>query len=177
MFEKGVVMLQLSHINKIHIIGAVGSGKTTLARRICDMKHIPHIELDNVVWRRAETGDIRRLEGERDAYLQSLIMKEYWVTEGAHYQQWITPALEQADVIIFIDPPYSTRIYRVIKRWIFQCLKIEKANYKPSFSMLVKMIKWTNSHEAQGRKGIKEILIQYEKKVVIVKSAKRIAIE
>ena len=33
------------------------------------------------MWIRSETGDIRRVEVERDAYLQSLMTKENWVIE------------------------------------------------------------------------------------------------
>lgn len=161
-------MMQLSTVNKIHIIGAVGSGKTTLAKKLCERKNIPHIELDNVVWIRSEAGDIRRVEAERDDYLQSLMMKESWVIEGAHYQSWVTPALEKADVIIFLDPSYSVRLYRVIKRWIFQCFKIEKSHYKPSFSMLVSMIRWTHLHEKKNRKVITELVQKYERKAIII---------
>ncbi|WP_440338356.1 shikimate kinase [Lysinibacillus sphaericus] len=35
--------------SKIHIIGSVGSGKTTLAKELSAKLNIPYYELDNVV--------------------------------------------------------------------------------------------------------------------------------
>ena len=59
---------------KIHIIGSVGSGKTTLARQMSKKLNIPYYELDNVVWKRQKGHkDIRRSEQERECYLDTLI--------------------------------------------------------------------------------------------------------
>ncbi|MCG8639103.1 MAG: hypothetical protein MI862_05180 [Desulfobacterales bacterium] len=51
---------------KIWIIGAVGSGKSTLAKRLSEYMHIDCYELDNLVYIRKPTGDIRRSDKERD---------------------------------------------------------------------------------------------------------------
>ncbi|GGG18394.1 hypothetical protein GCM10007425_11070 [Lysinibacillus alkalisoli] len=45
---------------KIHIMGAIGSGKTTLAKRLHEQLNIPYFELDNIVWERLDSDDIRR---------------------------------------------------------------------------------------------------------------------
>ncbi len=51
---------------KIHIIGSVGSGKTTLARKLSKTLQIPYYELDNVAWIRKESGgDIPRTDEEK----------------------------------------------------------------------------------------------------------------
>lgn len=52
---------------KIHIIGSVGSGKTTLARKLSKTLQIPYYELDNVAWMRKESGDILRTDEEKGA--------------------------------------------------------------------------------------------------------------
>lgn len=61
---------------KIHIISSVGSGKTTLAKKLSLMLNIPFYELDNVVWIRHKSGDIRRTEKEREEYLNTIIQSE-----------------------------------------------------------------------------------------------------
>ncbi len=63
---------------KVHIIGSVGSGKTTLAKELSTKLEIPYYELDNVVWMRKENGDSRRTEEEREKLLHRI--------EKAHYQ-------------------------------------------------------------------------------------------
>lgn len=44
---------------KIYIIGSVGSGKTTLARKVARKLQVPHFETDNFVWKRNSLEDIR----------------------------------------------------------------------------------------------------------------------
>jgi adenylate kinase family enzyme len=70
---------------KIHVIGSVGSGKTTLARKLSAQLAVPHYELDNVVWERRPHGDRRRTEKERDALLQEIIASDSWIIEGVHH--------------------------------------------------------------------------------------------
>jgi shikimate kinase len=43
-----VVLWIATYLKKIHIIGSVGSGKTTLARTLSSHLNIPFYELDNV---------------------------------------------------------------------------------------------------------------------------------
>ena len=71
---------------RIHIIGSVGSGKTTLAKELSHHFQTPHYELDNVVWERLGTEDRRRTEDERDKILFEIVKKECWVIEGVHHK-------------------------------------------------------------------------------------------
>ncbi|WP_397538250.1 AAA family ATPase [Rummeliibacillus pycnus] len=157
---------------KIHIIGPVGSGKTTLAKKLALLNQCDYFELDNIVWIRSEDGDIRRTENDRDLLLQQIINNKKWVIEGAHYQPWTAPSLESADCIIYLEPSYFTRIYRVNKRFIKQLLKIEQANYKPTFQMLRKMFEWSDFHEQKGKYLIQEMLDTYQEKVILIQSNK-----
>jgi adenylate kinase family enzyme len=59
--------------NRIHIIGSVGSGKTTLAKTISKKYNIKYYELDNVVWERHKSGDIRRTDEDRDKSLDLIV--------------------------------------------------------------------------------------------------------
>ncbi|GAY77589.1 hypothetical protein NBRC111894_3143 [Sporolactobacillus inulinus] len=87
--------------DRIHIIGSVGSGKTTLARRLSKNYNIPYYELDNVVWKRTSSGDLRRSDEERDHYLEQIVRSKRWIIEGAHAHHWVNKSFEAADLIIF----------------------------------------------------------------------------
>lgn len=158
---------------KIHIIGSVGSGKTTLARSLSKRFNLPHYELDNVVWQRSDMGDIRRNEKERDEYFQSIIKADSWIIEGVHYE-WVEESFKNADMIIFLDISYGKRKYRITKRFIKQKLGLEKANYAPSIKMFRKMFLWNRYFEEKSREEILAILNGYKNKLCIVKDTEEL---
>lgn len=131
----------MSHVRprKIHIIGSVASGKTTLAKKLSHRFNIPYHELDNVVWMRSEHGDIRRAAEARDQCLQELVRQDAWIIEGAHHKEWILPSLKEADLIILLDTAYSKRIFRITKRFLKQKIGLEKAHYQPSLKIFRQM--------------------------------------
>ena len=155
-------------VKKIHIIGSVGSGKSTLAKKLSKDCNIPHYELDNVVWKRFQTGDIRRSEKERDAFLRNIINSGAWINEGVHYQ-WVTESFVNAELIIFLDTRFSKRTYRIIKRYFFQQLGLEKSNYKSSFSMFLRMFRWNRYFEKVSKREIMQLLKEFDDKVIIIR--------
>jgi adenylate kinase family enzyme len=138
-------------LKKIHIIGSVGSGKTTLAKELSSKLDIPYYELDNVVWIRNESGDIRRTEQERVDYLNRILRTESWIIEGVHNEDWVSHCFHSADLIVFLDTKYSIRTYRIIKRFLKQKLRLEKSNYKPTLAIFFKMFKWNRYFEEVGK--------------------------
>ncbi|KHE71766.1 DNA topology modulation protein FlaR [Halobacillus sp. BBL2006] len=158
-------------ITKIHIIGSVGSGKTTLAKSLSSQLGLPYYELDNVAWRREPSGDIRRTEKERNDYLKQIIDNEAWIVEGVHHT-WVNQSLEESDTILFLNPSYLKRLKRINMRFIRQKLGMEKANYRPDLLMLKKMYKWNAAFEKTGRIEIDALLSLYKEKVVELKDNK-----
>jgi len=154
---------------KIHIIGSVGSGKTTLAKNLSMKLKIPHHELDNVVWKRNHPSDIKRTDEERDQILSTIIQSDAWILEGAHYNEWVFPSFNNADVIIFLDTSYSKRIYRIVRRFILQLLRIEKSNYKPSFKIFRNMFIWNDNFERRIKPKLLEKLKLYYSKSITLK--------
>ncbi|SFD54215.1 Adenylate kinase [Bacillus sp. OV194] len=155
--------------SKIHIIGSVGSGKTTLARTLSSRLNVPYIELDNVVWKRNKPEDIRRSDEERDQYLNEIISSDKWIVEGVHHT-WVNPSFQNADVIILLDTDYSKRTIRIIKRFVYQKLKIEKANYRPTLKIFRNMFIWNSNFEKESKPKILKLLNQYDHKLIILKN-------
>ncbi|MET3193465.1 AAA family ATPase [Bacillus sp. OAE603] len=158
---------------RIHIIGSVGSGKTTLAKNISNILSISYYELDNIVWKRTSNGDIRNSMDDRDAIFQNIIGQDYWIVEGVHYE-WVKKSFELADMILLLDVSKKKRKYRILKRFILQRLNIEKANYKPTLKMLRKMYKWNHNFELLYKPDILNMLKQYNHKVYLLKDNKDI---
>ncbi|MCU9614749.1 DNA topology modulation protein FlaR [Caldibacillus lycopersici] len=159
----------MNNPTKIRIIGSVGSGKTTLAKKLSAKWKIPYYELDNVVWRRESTGDIRRTEEERNQFLAGITNSNAWIIEGVHNEEWTNDTFEKADLIIFLDTPYYIRTYRIIKRFIKQKLRIEKSHYEPTWQIFFKMFKWNRYFEEVGKRNVLKILDSYNTHSVIYK--------
>lgn len=155
---------------KIHIIGSVGSGKTTLAKSLSARYNLPHHELDNVVWQRLDTGDIRRSEKERDEYLKSIVKTDSWIIEGVHYE-WVAESFENAEMIIFLDVSYRKRKYRIIRRFILQKLGLERTNYAPTLKIFRKMFVWNKFFEEKSRQEVMAILGNHQNKLFIVRDS------
>ncbi|WP_368072795.1 AAA family ATPase [Bacillus sp. FJAT-27225] len=84
---------------KIHIIGLVGSGKTTLAKKLSQQLNIPHYELDNVVRERNPAGDRRREEQEVLALMGDIQCGKSWIVEGVHNEDWVSGALNKLSLL------------------------------------------------------------------------------
>lgn len=159
---------------KIHIIGSVGSGKTTLAKELSSRFDIPYYEIDNIVWKRDRNGDIRRTDEEREAVLNQIIQSESWIIEGVHNEDWVKDSFHYADVILFLDIPYSMRTYRIIKRYLKQRLHLESANYKPTFSIFLKMFKRNRHFEEVGKVNFFKKYGIYKDKVVVIQNKQQL---
>ncbi|PAF35799.1 DNA topology modulation protein FlaR [Terribacillus saccharophilus] len=155
---------------KIHIIGSVGSGKTTLAKEMSKLIGATHFELDNVVWKRSPAGDTRRSDREKREILKDIIVSDTWIIEGTHTDDWIEDSLVNADLIILLDPAYKIRNIRIIKRFMFQKLKIEIANYTPSLRIFLRMFKWNRYFEHTAKPFIFDRFSAYGHKMIIVEN-------
>ncbi len=159
---------------KVHIIGSVGSGKTTFARRLSSKLNVPYYELDNVVWKRSKNGDERNNPENRDVILNNIVGTDEWIVEGVHSAEWVSQSFQNAEVIILLDISFSIRKYRIIKMFILQRLGLEKANYKPTFKILLMMFRYNSYFENEDKSKILKQLDIYKDKLIILSTKKEI---
>jgi adenylate kinase family enzyme len=101
---------------RLVIIGAAGSGKTTLAKQLSAKLNLPHFELDDLAWNPGwemvdDTEFSRRIE------LLINVNPKQWVICGnyAQFQHLFWP---QADTFVWLDPPLWLSVWRTLKRGI-----------------------------------------------------------
>ncbi|MBC1997268.1 AAA family ATPase [Listeria marthii] len=153
---------------KIRIIGSVGSGKTTLAKKLSEWQKIDYFETDRIVWKREET-EVRRTDSEKADVLTTILQNENWIIEGVHLEDWATESITQADAIIFLDLPKKQIRSQLIKRQIKQLLRLEAAHYPIRLTMLKKMFYWDELFEKRTKPLITEQIAQNPEKWLIIK--------
>jgi adenylate kinase family enzyme len=99
---------------RIYIIGTGRSGKSFLAEQMSKNTGIRHYDLDDIVF--IEVGKKERSVEQRRGELKRIILLNSWIIEGVFTEDWVIPALEQADKIIYIETPALTKLLRFFKK-------------------------------------------------------------
>jgi adenylate kinase family enzyme len=160
---------------KIYIVGAVSSGKTTLARKLSQKLNIQYQSLDEVVHipdKSNPWGNRKRQLEERDSIFYSIIQQSIWIIEDTGRPCFIE-GLKVSDTIVLLEVPTRIRNYRIIKRWLKQRLGIEKCIYNPSINMLKCMLQWSKDYDL-GIDKLKERISPYQEKVIVIKNDREI---
>jgi len=126
-------------LNKIYIIGPVGSGKTTLSKKLSKKYNIKCYELDNIV----HDKNNKRSNEEIIKLFNNIISKDKWIIEDVGRKIFIE-GIKQADIIYYININKLTLIIRIIKRWLKQVFHIEKSEFNQNIFTLFKYFKWLN---------------------------------
>ena len=158
---------------KTFITGTVGTGKSTLARRISKELTIPCHHLDQVIYildPTTDTGNRKRTDAERDEMINDILAQPAWVAEDAG-RAIFEPLWQQADIILLLEPPIPIRNFRIFSRWVKQRLGLEKCGYSPGFWMLRNMYKWSANYDT-GKDGLKERLAPYWGKVCVMRGGR-----
>lgn len=154
---------------KIHIIGSVGSGKTTFARNLSSELGIPFHEIDNCVWDRSGKEDVRFPEKERDRQFREIIHQEEWIVEGAQHL-WTKEGFQKAELIVLLDPNLWVRNYRILRRFVRQKIGLEQLNYKQTFPHLIKLYRYNYLFEKVTKDELDEDFKPYPNKLVIIRN-------
>jgi adenylate kinase family enzyme len=123
--------------HRIHIVGAAGSGKTTLARQLASRIGAPVFDLDAVGYEKG-AGAARPLHL-RLADVQAIADGPAWITEGV-FLWWIEPLLAAAEKIVWLDLPWPVAIWRIVLR--HARLSWRGANPHAGLGNLYRFVRW-----------------------------------
>lgn len=101
-------------MKRVLVIGAGGSGKTTVARRLAQRTGLPLFHLDALYWR---SGWQPTPPDDWRAKVLALIGREAWIIDG-NYGGTLDARLEACDTVVFLDLPRLVCLWRVLKRQV-----------------------------------------------------------
>lgn len=104
-------------VQRVHVVGGPGSGKTTLALRLGERLGVPVHHLDDLHRVGGANGRLRPAQ-ERDRLVERVMEEPAWVTEGVHLG-WTDPFIEAADLVVWLDTvSWGSATRRVLRRFV-----------------------------------------------------------
>lgn len=161
--------MNIRDCKRILIVGDSGRGKSTLAKRLSEELGIKHIELDDIFWEKKFT--VKRSKEVMHSMVQDVLDSNYeWVIEGST-RSMVSMCMEGADCIIhlrfrFLLEQWFVVIRRGIKRGesLRENLYLCKHLFDKRFGL----------GNSKGKKSVKEIVSEYDDKVIELFSYKEI---
>jgi adenylate kinase family enzyme len=103
---------RLQQHRRISIVGTIGSGKTTFARKTSRLLNAPHIELDALHWEPNWTEAPDDLFRER---VKQSLQGDSWIVDG-NYHEVRDIVWGHADTVVWLDYPFRTIVARLTRR-------------------------------------------------------------
>lgn len=153
----------MSKYKRVAIIGAPGSGKTTLAIWLKDVYNLPVVFLDTFYqlpnW-------VMRDPKERDKMILEETKKEEWIIDGT-FIDTLEERVKVADLIIFLDFSTMVQLKGIFKRFFSNLGKDKvdmpgcKERLNPSF------ITYVATYNKKRRQYLIDILEKYDKSKIL----------
>jgi len=104
----------ISEASRINVVGTSGSGKSTFAQQLADIKGCTYIEMDRLFWKPNWE------ESTDEEYLPKIdqaTSKDRWILDGS-YSRTRSITWPRTQVVIFLDLPFLQTLFRVTRRAI-----------------------------------------------------------
>lgn len=148
---------------RISVVGTLGSGKTTFARKISKILNVAHVELDALHW------EPNWVEASNEVFRERVrrsLQGETWVVDG-NYHQIRDIVWSRANTVTWLDYSFSTIMGRLAKRTVRRILTREKlwnGNQEHFRNLLTKdsVFLWAIKTYRRRRRQYPELLAQPE---------------
>jgi adenylate kinase family enzyme len=110
-------------MNRVLVVGAGGSGKSTIARYVGDLLRAPVTDLDSLFWEPAwRPATLNRFRSR----VAAVTRPERWVVAGNYSTKAGDLLWERADTLVWLDLPRMLTFSRLLRRTLAQALRREE---------------------------------------------------
>jgi adenylate kinase family enzyme len=102
-------------VKRILIFGNSGSGKSTIAKKLCEAKGLAHLDLDTLAWQHTVPPQRKPLDESLISIQNFIDVNQGWVVEGC-YADLLEQLLPFCDEIVFMNLPIAACIANAIQR-------------------------------------------------------------
>ena len=107
-------------MRRVNVFGSSGSGKTTVAQALARRLGVQFVEIDHLYWSvypnwREPTNDELRVR------VEEATRGDSWVVDGS-YTRVRDIVWSRADTVVWLDPPFLQRLWRVLARTLRRSL-------------------------------------------------------
>jgi adenylate kinase family enzyme len=154
-------------LRKVVIFGNSSSGKTSLARKICGVDNLCHLDLDSIAWRHGSSPVRKPIEEARREIEEFIKANECWVIEGC-YSDLLEIVIPEAGEMIFMKLPVEACIANAKNRpWEPHKYKSKKAQ-DANLSMLIHWIsQYTDRRDCFSKASHEALFASYQGKKTI----------
>lgn len=104
-------------MRRVLIIGPCGAGKSTLSAQLGQKLNLPVFHMDKLNW---NPGWVESSKDEIRERLSGIVATERWLIDG-NYGGTLTPRLERADTVVYLDFPIRLCVSRLLRRiWTYR---------------------------------------------------------
>jgi len=157
-------------INKIHICGNYGSGKSSLAKNFSDYLDIPYHSLDDIKYR-TKYYDLRPVD-ERITRIEEICNQQRWITEGT-WSDYAERAFEKADLVVLIQLPIIVCDYNILKRH-FSRREGERTTFLETIQLMKEARKYYKTSQPVSLKSHQYLIRKHNKNNIVIKKRKDI---
>jgi len=159
------ILVDLKHKKRIAILGSPGAGKTTFAKKLSELTHLPIYHIDDVNW--MEQWKMIPPENLNKEIFE-IANRSEWIIDGNYSQAAFDIRIARADLIIMLDYSTLTCLYQAIKRAIQQWfgqkellpekIKASKKKYRPGFKLSFALFRYIWNFQRDSRPMVLEKL-------------------
>lgn len=146
----------MREIKRIHILGASGSGTTTLAAKLSEIMDFKHLDTDNYYWKETIPKYEKSRPIKERIELLTYEFKKFdrWILSGS-LCGWGDVLTPHFDLVVFLNLPSEIRMKRLVQREKDRYGdKIEKG--QPMYKKHIEFIKWASKYD-DGDENIRSL--------------------